>query len=189
MLEDKTRADGSIGSVGSEPSLAKQFVGHGVATAVLAGLIALSVVVVPQSAYLWIKALHVIAVIAWMAGLLYLPRLFVYHVDADVGSVQSETFKVMERRLLKAIMTPAMIVSAITGFWMAIVVFAFQGGWLYAKLALIVMMFGLHGHLAASVRRFAADMNKRTSRYWRIMNEVPTLGMIAIVVLVVVQPF
>ncbi|MBO6675747.1 MAG: protoporphyrinogen oxidase HemJ [Rhizobiales bacterium] len=147
------------------------------------------VFLIPAGAYLWMKALHVIAVIAWMAGLLYLPRLFVYHVDAEVGSVQSEMFKTMERRLLKAIMTPAMIVSALTGFWLAIVVHGFQGGWLHAKLVFILILFAMHGHLAASVRRFAGDRNEKSSRYWRFMNEVPTLAMIIIVVLVIVQPF
>ncbi|CAN0591864.1 unnamed protein product, partial [Ectocarpus sp. 12 AP-2014] len=159
------------------------------ALVILGAVVAALAYLLPPSAYLWMKALHVIAVIAWMAGLLYLPRLFVYHVDAEIGSVQSETFKVMERRLLKAIMTPAMIVSAITGFWIAIVVHGFQGGWLHAKLALIVVLFAVHGHLAASVRRFAGDNNQRSSRYWRFMNEVPTLAMIGIVILVVVQPF
>jgi putative membrane protein len=124
-----------------------------------------------------------------MDGLLYLPRLFVYHVDAEAGSVQSETFKVMERRLLKAIMTPAMLVATLTGFWLAIAVHDFQGGWLHAKLVFVILLFGVHGHLAASVRRFANDANTRSSRYWRLMNEVPTVAMIAIVVLVIVQPF
>lgn len=173
----------------SEPSALKQYGGHLFTILVLAGMVAGLVFVLPEGAYLWMKALHVIAVIAWMAGLLYLPRLFVYHVDAEPGSVQSETFKVMERRLLKAIMTPAMIVSALTGFWIAVAVHGFQGGWLHAKLVLILVLFAVHGHLAASVRRFAGDANTRTSRYWRIMNEVPTLAMITIVVLVIVQPF
>ncbi len=173
----------------SEPSMAKQYGGHALALVILAVLTAGLVFVLPASAYVWMKALHVIAVIAWMAGLLYLPRLFVYHVDAEPGSVQSETFKVMERRLLKAIMTPAMIVSALTGFWIAIAVHSLQGGWLHAKLVLIVVLFAVHGHLAASVRRFAGDMNTKTSKYWRIVNEVPTLAMIGIVILVIVQPF
>jgi putative membrane protein len=172
-----------------EPSPAKQWGGHAVAVLVLAAITAGIVFLIPAGAYLWMKALHVIAVIAWMAGLLYLPRLFVYHVDAEVGSVQSETFKTMERRLLKAIMTPAMIVSAVTGFWLAIVVHGFQGGWLHAKLVFILVLFAMHGHLAAAVRRFAGDRNEKTSRYWRFMNEVPTLAMIIIVVLVIVQPF
>ena len=173
----------------AEPSPLKQYGGHALAIAILAGAVAGLVYLLPQGAYLWMKALHVIAVIAWMAGLLYLPRLFVYHVDAEVGSTQSETFKVMERRLLKAIMTPAMIVSALTGFWIAIAVHGFQGIWLHLKLALIFVLFAVHGHLAASVRRFAGDANTRSSRYWRFMNEVPTLAMIAIVILVVVKPF
>lgn len=172
-----------------EPSALKQYGGHALALVILGAVVAALAYLLPAGAYLWMKALHIIAVIAWMAGLLYLPRLFVYHVDAEIGSVQSETFKVMERRLLKAIMTPAMIVSAITGFWIAIVVHGFQGGWLHAKLALIVVLFAVHGHLAASVRRFVGDNNQRSSRYWRFMNEVPTLAMIGIVILVVVQPF
>lgn len=173
----------------AEPSALKQYGEHALALVILALVVAGLVYVLPAGAYLWMKALHVIAVIAWMAGLLYLPRLFVYHVDAEIGSVQSETFKVMERRLMKAIMTPAMIVSTITGFWIAIAVHGFQGGWLHAKLVLIVVLFAMHGHLAASVRRFAGDNNLRSSRYWRFMNEVPTLAMIGIVVLVIVQPF
>ncbi len=173
----------------AEPTALKQYGGHAVALLVLAGLIGLLLFTVPPGAYLWMKALHVIAVIAWMAGLLYLPRLFVYHVAADGGSVQSETFKVMERRLLKAIMTPAMIISALTGFWIAIVIHEFQGGWLHAKIFLVVVLFAVHGHLAASVRRFANDANRRSGKYWRFMNEVPTLAMIGIVILVIVQPF
>ncbi len=173
----------------NEPSPVKQWGGHAVAVLLLAAITTALIFVVPAGAYLWMKALHVIAVIAWMAGLLYLPRLFVYHVDAEIGSIQSETFKTMERRLLKAIMTPAMIVSAVTGFWLTIVVHSFQGGWLHAKLVFIVILFAVHGHLAASVRRFAGDGNEKSSRYWRFMNEVPTLAMILIVILVIVQPF
>lgn len=177
------------GSEGSEPTVFKQVAGHLFAILVLSALITGLVYLLPSGAYLWMKALHVIAIIAWMAGLLYLPRLFVYHVDAPDGSQQSETFKVMERRLLKAIMTPAMLVATLTGFWLAIIVYGFQGGWLHAKLLFIFVLFGVHGHLAASVRRFANDANMRSSRYWRFMNEVPTLAMIVIVVLVIVQPF
>ena len=139
--------------------------------------------------YLWLKALHVIAVIAWMAGLLYLPRLFVYHCAAQAGSVQSETFKVMERRLLKAIMNPAM-----AAVWLLGVVLAWQGGWLtsgwlLAKLALVLGLSALHRILARQVKIFAADKNTRPARYFRILNEVPTLLMIGIVILVVVKPF
>ena len=142
-----------------------------------------------DAAYLWIKALHVIAVIAWMAGMLYLPRLFVYHVDADRGSVQSETFKVMERRLLRAIINPAMIVAWAAGLWLGWYGFAFQAGWLHAKLALVLVLSGVHGYLAGAVRHFAEDRNEKPTRHWRIVNEIPTLLMIAIVILVVVKPF
>jgi protoporphyrinogen IX oxidase len=137
----------------------------------------------------WIKALHVVAVISWMAGQLYLPRLMVYHVDAIVGSVQSETFKVMERRLLKAIMTPAMIVAWITGLWLAWHYYGFKGGWLHAKLLMVVLMTASHGMQARWVREFAADANTRPGRYYRMMNEVPTVLMLVIVVLVIVKPF
>ena len=139
--------------------------------------------------YLWIKAVHVIAVISWMAGMLYLPRLFVYHADAERGSVQSETFKIMERRLYRAIINPAMIVAWAAGLWLAWKGFAFQGGWLHAKLGLVLVMSAMHGYLGVAVRRFADDRNVRPPRHWRIINEVPTVLMIAIVVLVIVKPF
>lgn len=176
-------------SEGAEPSVLKQIANHLFALFVLAALIVGLVYLLPAGAYLWMKALHVIAIIAWMAGLLYLPRLFVYHADVPDGSQRSETFKVMERRLLKAIMTPAMLVATLTGFWLAIAVHGFQGGWLHMKLVFVFVLFAVHGHLAASVRRFATGANMRSSRYWRFMNEVPTLAMIVIVVLVIVQPF
>ena len=139
--------------------------------------------------YLWIKALHVIAVIAWMAGMLYLPRLFVYHCDAPKGSTQSETFKVMERRLFKAIMNPAMIAA-----WVLGLLLVWQGGWLWAgwlhgKLFLVLLLSGAHGYLARHVRLFAADADPKPQRHWRIVNEVPTLLMIGIVILVIVKPF
>ncbi len=137
----------------------------------------------------WIKALHVIAVISWMAGMLYLPRLFVYHAASAIGSEQSETFKVMERRLLKAIMTPAMLVAWSTGLWLAWSSFAFKGGWLHGKIACVIILSGVHGHLAACVRRFAADTNQKNQRYFRILNEIPTVLMIFIVILVIVKPF
>jgi putative membrane protein len=139
--------------------------------------------------YAWLKVLHILALIAWMAGMLYLPRLFVYHAEAEAGSVQSETFKVMERRLLKAIMNPAMIVTWIFGLWLAIQGGWFASGWLHAKLALVIAMSGLHGYLAATTRRFAADRNTKSARFYRVLNEVPTLVMIGIVILVVVKPF
>ena len=156
---------------------------------VLAALAGVLFLVEPSAAYAWIKALHVIAVIAWMAGMLYLPRLFVYHVDAAPGSDKSETFKVMERRLLRAIINPAMIVTWAAGLWLAWYGFAFQAGWLHAKIVLVLILSGVHGYLSASVRKFAEDRNEKSSRHWRIVNEVPTLLMIAIVILVIVKPF
>ena len=143
----------------------------------------------PVALYPWVKALHVIAVISWMAGMLYLPRLFVYHADAAPGSEKSETFKVMERRLLRAIINPAMIATWILGLWLAWRGFGFMGGWLHAKIALVVALSGVHGYLSASVRRFAQDQNRKAARHWRIVNEVPTVLMIVIVILVVVKPF
>ena len=139
--------------------------------------------------YLWLKSLHIIAVVAWMAGMLYLPRLFVYHASVPAGSARSELFKVMERRLLKAILTPAMVATWVFGLWLAYEGGFFRSGWLHAKLALVVLLSGLHGMLAASVRRFAEDRNTRSSTYYRVLNEVPTLGLILIVLLVVLKPF
>ena len=124
-----------------------------------------------------------------MAGMLYLPRLFVYHSDLPVGSAQSATFKVMERRLLRAVINPAMIVTWIAGIWLAWHGFGFSGGWLHAKIAAVVVLSGIHGYFAGTVRRFSEDRNTRPARHWRIMNEVPTLLMIVIVILVVVKPF
>ena len=143
----------------------------------------------PSWLYLWFKAFHIIAVIAWMAGMLYLPRLFVYHCEAAPGSVQSETFKVMERRLLRAIINPAMIATWAFGLWLAWDAGFFSDGWLHAKLALVVILSGVHGFLARCVRDFANDRNTRPQRFYRIINEVPTLLMILIVILVVVKPF
>jgi len=143
----------------------------------------------PENLYLWAKAVHVIAVISWMAGMLYLPRLFVYHVDAEPGSVQSETFKVMERRLLRAIINPAMIITWVFGLWLAWKGFAFSGGWLHAKIAAVIALSGVHGYLAGAVRRFAEDRNTKPVRHWRMINEIPTILMIIIVILVIVKPF
>ncbi|WP_131195494.1 protoporphyrinogen oxidase HemJ [Lichenihabitans psoromatis] len=139
--------------------------------------------------YLWIKALHVISMVAWMAGMLYLPRLFVYHVEAGPRTPQSETFKVMERRLLRAIMNPAMIVVWITGLWLAYEGGWFRDGWLHGKILLVVLLSGCHGLLAASTRRFANDANVKSSRYFRVVNEIPTVLLIGIVILVIVKPF
>ncbi|MDG5497234.1 MULTISPECIES: protoporphyrinogen oxidase HemJ [Azospirillaceae] len=141
--------------------------------------------------YLWIKALHVISVIAWMAAQLYLPRLFVYHCEAPAGSPQSETFKVMERRLLKAIMNPAMIATWVFGIGMiALNPDLLKGqGWLHAKLTLVLVLSGVHGVLSKYVRLFAQDANTKPQKFFRILNEVPTLLMIGIVILVIVRPF
>ena len=139
--------------------------------------------------YDWLKAFHVIAVIAWMAGMLYLPRLFVYHCAAPAGSVQSETFKVMERRLLSFIINPAMVVAWVLGLWLAFNGNWFTSGWLHAKLACVLALSALHGYFAGAVRAFAEDRNAHSSRHWRIMNEAPTVLMIAIVILVIVKPF
>lgn len=139
--------------------------------------------------YLWLKSLHVISIIAWMAGMLYLPRLFVYHCSAEPGSAQSETFKVMERRLLKAIMNPAMIASWVFGLWVAYEINAFSSGWFHAKLTLVLLMSGAHGYLASRVKVFARDANTKPAKFYRVLNEVPTLLMIIIVILVIGKPF
>ncbi|MBV9632515.1 MAG: protoporphyrinogen oxidase HemJ [Xanthobacteraceae bacterium] len=139
--------------------------------------------------YDWLKALHIIAVIAWMAGMLYLPRLFVYHCVAEPGSVQSETFKVMERRLLKTIINPAMIATWLLGIWLAWNGGWYRAGWLQTKVVLVLLMSALHGVLGRWVRDFSQDRNQHTQRFYRIINEVPTLLLIAIVILAVVKPF
>jgi len=143
----------------------------------------------PSAFYPWFKALHIIAVIAWMAGMLYLPRLFVYHCDAEPGSKQSETFKVMERRLLLAIVNPAMVATWVLGLWLAYDGGLFRVPWLEAKLVLVLAMSAIHGFFVRCVREFAADKNRRSSKFYRIINEVPTVLMIAIVLLAVVKPF
>src|SRR3569623_943764 len=139
--------------------------------------------------YEWIKALHILAVISWMAGMLYLPRLMVYHCAAEIGSKQSETFKVMERRLLKIIINPAMAVTWLAGLWLV-----WQGGWnmegcLHDKFALVIVMSAIHGILARRVRDFANDCNTGSPRYFRFIYDVPAALMIGIVILVVVKPF
>jgi putative membrane protein len=147
------------------------------------------IVLLGDAAYLWIKAIHVIAVISWMAGMLYLPRLFIYHCDSEQGSKQSETFKIMEQRLLRIIINPAMIITWVLGLWLA-----WKGGWLaapwlHAKFACVFALSAAHGYFSSAVRKFAADANDRSARHWRIMNEVPTVLMIAIIILVLVKPF
>ena len=139
--------------------------------------------------YEWIKALHVIAVIAWMAGMLYLPRLFVYHCEAEPGSKQSETFKVMERRLLKVIINPAMIITWLAGLYLVWAGHWYTSAWFYAKFLLVTLLSGIHGTFVGLVRDFAADQNTHTQKFYRIINEVPTILMIFIVILVIVKPF
>jgi putative membrane protein len=142
--------------------------------------------------YLWIKAAHIISVIAWMAGMLYLPRLFVYHCTAPAGSPQSETFKVMERRLLKAIINPAMIAAWVFGLSM-IYLMGWEGfrqaHWLHGKLVLVIGLSVLHGMFVRQWRAFAQDRNRHSAKYFRIINEVVTVFMIVIVILATVKPF
>ncbi|TGD97127.1 protoporphyrinogen oxidase HemJ [Methylobacterium sp. 6HR-1] len=139
--------------------------------------------------YLWIKAAHVVSLIAWMAAMLYLPRLFVYHAAVPAGSAQGETFKVMERRLAKAIMLPAMIATWVFGISLAVMSGAYSQGWFHAKVALVLAMSGIHGWLSRMVKDFAADRNARSPTFYRVLNEVPTVLMIGIVILAVVKPF
>lgn len=142
--------------------------------------------------YLYVKAFHLIAVIAWMAGLLYLPRLFVYHAGAVKGSELSETLKVMERRLLRAIMNPAMIASWLLGLWLAFGLGAIDmksDGWFHVKLTLVIALTIFHMALSKWRKEFEADTNSRSARFYRFANEVPTLLLIAIVIMVIVRPF
>lgn len=144
-----------------------------------------------MSAYLWIKALHIISVIAWMSGMFYLPRLFVYHCETTPGSSDSERFKRMEQRLLRIIVNPAMIATWIFGLALSFmpVTDAWHHGWFHAKFALVLVMSGVHGLYAHWTKDFARDKNKHSAKFYRIWNEVPTLLMIVIVILVVVKPF
>jgi len=139
---------------------------------------------------LWIRAFHVISVIAWMSGMLYLPRLFVYHTQTTPGSSESERFKVMEKKLLRVIVNPAMIA---TWFFGLLQIWLIPGileeHWLHAKLALVIIMSGLHGYFAMCVKTFARDANDKSARFYRILNEVPAVLMALIVILVIVQPF
>lgn len=141
-----------------------------------------------ESWAIWIKALHIIAVIAWMAGLLYLPRILVYHSHSVSNSQESETFKIMERRLLKAIMYHAMIFVWITGQYLAYYYADFHSHWLHVKILLVLTLTVFHGYLSRQVKIFKVDANKHSTRFFRILNEVPTVLMIAIVILVVAKP-
>lgn len=137
----------------------------------------------------WLKVLHIVSVISWMVGLLYLPRLMVYHVDKEPGSDASETFKIMERRLLKGIMTPAMIASWIFGLLLAWQGSVWLEGWFAVKLLLVILLSAQHGFCAVWVKEFAVDKRKRKAKFFRIMNEVPTVIMILVIILVEIQPF
>ena len=139
--------------------------------------------------YEWIKAVHVIAVISWMAGMLYLPRLFVYHCQAEIGSKQSETFKTMEWRLLKGIINPAMMVAWAAGLYLAWSGHWFKTGWFDAKLVLVLVLSGIHGYLARWAKDFRLDRNRRSHKFYRIINEMPAILMMGIVILVIVKPF
>ena len=142
-------------------------------------------------AYLWIKAFHIIFIVAWMAGLFYLPRLYVYHTQTKVGSESSERFKVMERRLLRGIMNPAMILTWLFGILLVLTpgVVNFHQGWLHAKLALVVILSAFHMFCARWRKDFMNDRNKHTEKFYRIVNEIPTVLLILIVILAVVKPF
>jgi len=140
--------------------------------------------------YVWIKALHIISVMAWMAGMLYLPRLFVYHADVEKGSALSETFKIMERRLLRIIINPAMILAFVfAGLMMWANPDLMQAGWFHVKLAFVIAMSALHGVFSRWRKVFARDENTRSAKFYRIWNEAPTLLLVIIVLLAVVKPF
>ncbi|MSP94500.1 MAG: protoporphyrinogen oxidase HemJ [Alphaproteobacteria bacterium] len=141
--------------------------------------------------YLWIKAFHIIAVIAWMAGMLYLPRLYVYHCEVAPGSAESARFKTMERRLLRAIVNPAMIATWLLGITLVLTPASggFAQGWLHAKLLLVVALSAAHGLFSKWRKDFEKDVNRRPAKFYRIWNEVPAVLMIGIVILVVVKPF
>ena len=144
-----------------------------------------------SAAYSWLKALHIIAVIAWMAGLLYLPRLFVYHANALAGSDKAVTFMLMERRLMHGIMVPALVLTYAFGIALAATpgIVDWRGGWIWAKLAFVLLLTVFHALLEHWRRDFAAGRNRRPARFYRIVNELPTVALIAIVILVVVKPF
>lgn len=165
---------------------------RGKAFASIAAVVAIAVAAIvfnPPWLYDWIKVLHVVAVISWMVGLFYLPRLFVYHADHAPESETARTFVVMESRLLKVIMAPAMMVSWGAGLFLAWQGFGFLGIWLWAKIALVVGLTGFHVYLSRAARRFAAGENTNDARRWRMLNEIPTLLMIGAVIMVIVKPF
>lgn len=140
--------------------------------------------------YLWVQALHIIAVICWMAAMLYLPRLFVYHADVKVGTPESETFKIMEKRLLRYIGTPAMIATWVLGLCMIVAnPSVFDGGWMHVKFTMVFLLSAFHGMSAGWMKKFQRDVNTKSSKFYRVANEVPTILMIIIVIMAVVKPF
>src|SRR6266849_3703384 len=172
-----------------QASLRKRWIRAIVGVTTMAALVIMVVIWHPSGLYPWFKAFHVVAVMSWMAGMLYLPRLFVYHCGAEKGSRQSDTFKVMERRLLRGIINPAMVVSWAFGLWMV-----YDGGWISAhwlqlKLLLVVALSASHGMLARWTLDFAADRNRYSERFYRIVNEVPAVLMVGIVIMAVIKPF
>ena len=185
--DNSTRSSGTTG--GPAPGKGR-IIGAVVGAALLVAALFLFV---PDSALLWVKAAHVFFIVAWMAGMLYLPRLFVYHTDCGANSAEAKTFKTMERRLLKGIMTPSMLVTWVLGIWLAIHGgwFAMDSGngWLHAKIALVVVMSGVHGYYAGSTKRFARGELRRSAKFWRAMNEVPAVLLALILILVIVKPF
>jgi putative membrane protein len=141
--------------------------------------------------YPWVKSFHVIAMVAWMAGMFYLPRLYVYHCETPPGSIESERFKVMERRLLKQIINPAMILTWLFGILLVLTpgVIAWSSGWWHVKLLAVLLMSGFHGALSKWRRGFLDDRNTRSAKFYRIANEVPTLLLVVIVIMVIARPF
>ncbi len=139
----------------------------------------------------WVKALHVISVIAWIAGMMYLPRLFVYHTAAETGSIQSETFKIMERRLYRGIVTPAMVLTWVFGLTMVFTpgIVDWSEGWPWVKAVAVLLLTAIHGYYGRQVRNFAADKNERPQGFWRVVNELPFVLVIVIVIMVIVKPF
>ena len=139
----------------------------------------------------WVKALHVISVIAWIAGMMYLPRLFVYHAAAEKGSIQSQTFKIMERRLYRGIITPAMILTWVFGLTMVLTpgIIDWSQGWVWVKAVSVILLSVIHGYYGRQVRAFATDTNTRPQGFWRLVNELPFVLVIIIVIMVIVKPF
>ena len=160
----------------------------GIALAVFVAA-AVAVYALSDDAYLWFKALHIMAVIAWMAGLFYLPRLFIYHYDKAPGSESSETFKVMEGRLYRFIMNPSMMIAWVFGLFIAWQGLWFGAGWLHVKLLAVIVLTVTHVYYGRAVRAFARDERPLTTRHWRLLNEVPALLMIVIVLMAVLKPF